>query len=93
MPIEKLLSDQLVAGKRYAAAVAELKAAYIELAAIDAAMANANVNTSHEVVPTFFDHPDNIGPFAHPIFAPLEGIPSWRDAISERRDALITTNS
>ncbi|GEC30515.1 hypothetical protein N181_09820 [Sinorhizobium fredii USDA 205] len=75
------------AGQRYAAAVAELRAAYVDLAGIEAAINNGGVPV-HPVA-TFRGDADRIPwEFRHPSFYPESG-DSLRDAWAARRDHLI----
>ncbi len=68
-PLETLQSKQTAAGDRYAKAVAELREAFIDLAAIDRAIGNRNVSDRH--VATFTDMPSVPCFLSHPVFAPL----------------------
>lgn len=75
------------AGARYAAAVEELRAAYVDLAGIEAAMNNGNL--PDRPVATFRGDADRIPhEFRHPNFYPESG-DSLRDAWAARRDHLI----
>ncbi|WP_414899351.1 hypothetical protein [Rhizobium cremeum] len=68
---EELKEARQAAGERYAAAVAELEAAYLDLAAYDRVLQNANVNRLHgsayehrsfrggiDFIPIDMQHPD-----------------------------------
>lgn len=89
--LDELKSLQAKAGKRYASAVVELHVAYVDLAALDAAV--ANLDTSPEPMRSFGPHlADNLGVFAHPAFAPLVSNPQWTSEIAAARDAYITAN-
>jgi uncharacterized SAM-dependent methyltransferase len=75
------------AGARYAAAVEELRAAYVDLAGIDAAINNGNI--AHANVATFRGDADRLPhEFRHPEFYPEAG-DSLRDALHARRDELL----
>ncbi|CCE97205.1 hypothetical protein SFHH103_02710 [Sinorhizobium fredii HH103] len=79
------------AGARYAAAVAELREAYIALAGIEAAMNNGNV--PDRAVATFRGDADRIPhELRHPNFYPEAG-DSIRDAWVARRDQLIAQHA
>jgi hypothetical protein len=89
MQTDELIATQAKAGKRYAAAVAELQEAFVDLAAIDGALANANSGWPH-AVPTFGPvWPQNLGVFAHPIFAPIDPARCWTEEFKAARDALV----
>lgn len=51
--IVELKAARVTAGERYAAAITELEASYIELAAYDRALQNRNVNIDAEDIRTF----------------------------------------
>jgi hypothetical protein len=91
MTLDDLISNQAKAGERYAAAVTEFHAAFVELAAIDAALDNGH--SGHpEIVRSFGPLvPINLGLFAHPIFAPDVTVGLWSDEVREKRDALIAS--
>lgn len=75
MTLSELKTARATAGSRYSAAVAELRESLVDLAALDAALANANVN------PGFLDHatcglpkiPPHLAAFEHREFAPNLG--------------------
>lgn len=67
--IEELKEARQAAGERYAAAIAEIEAAYIDLAAYDRALQNGNVNSGRtydhhtfrgglDFLPVDMRHPD-----------------------------------
>lgn len=67
--LEELNAARQTAGDRYAAAIAEIEAAYIDLAAYDLALQNRNVNPGHtydhrsfrgdlDLLPVEMVHPD-----------------------------------
>jgi hypothetical protein len=91
MTLDELKDQQAKAGERYAAAIAELEAAFVDLAAIDAALDNGH--SGHpEIVRSFGPLvPINLGLFAHPIFAPDVTVGLWSDEVREKRDALIAS--
>ncbi|WOS62168.1 hypothetical protein [Sinorhizobium fredii] len=83
-----LSTMRAAAGARYAAAVAELQGAYVDLAGIEAAINNGNVPV--RAVATFRGDADRIPhEFRHPNFYPEAG-DSLRDAWAARRDHLIS---
>jgi hypothetical protein len=73
--LSELKSARATAGARYAAALAELRESLVDLAALDAALANKNVN------PGFLEHatyglpkiPPHLAAFEHREFAPNLG--------------------
>ena len=90
MTLDELISTQAKAGERYAAAVAEFHAAFVDIAAIDAAFDNVHIGHG-EIVRTFGPlHPNN-GLFAHPIHAPAVTVGLWSDEVREKRDAIIAS--
>lgn len=84
---DDLVMKREQAGQRYRRAAAELRAALVELAALDATLANGNVNAGHpHVQPGFHDMPDSLPlPLVHPVYSPRSG-PHWRDEIATKRD-------
>lgn len=75
MTLEELHTKRREAGARYAAAVAVLKETWTELAALDGALKNRNINLHWEDVRTFVRREDTHEPFVqnglvHPEFAP-----------------------
>jgi hypothetical protein len=84
MKLGDLLKQRTTAGERYRNATDELHDALIELAALDAVLANRG-----EHMRTFFDLPQNLGTLAHPVFAPANTIECWRDEIVARRNELL----
>lgn len=67
MNATQIREQHAAAGARYAAAVAEMKAAFIDLAATDQAIMNSNVFGTD--VPTFQGSVD-LDSLRHPVFAP-----------------------
>lgn len=91
MSTDELITAQATAGARYAAAIEELHAAFVDLAAIDAALDNGH-SGNLEIVRSFGPLlPVNISLFAHPIFAPDVTVGLWPSEVNEKRDALIAT--
>ncbi len=88
MTFSELKSARATAGVAYQSAVQQLRDAYIELAALDAALANGNVGHG-EVVRTFGRLPQNVDGFMHAEFAPIYPAIDWRDLIAARRDQLL----
>jgi hypothetical protein len=89
MTLDELISAQAKAGERYAAAVAELHSAFVDLAAIDGALANGNSGHG-EFVHTFGPvMPQNAGLFAHPVYAPTDPTFCWHSEATAKRNALI----
>jgi hypothetical protein len=75
-------------GTRYAAAVAELHAAWVDLAGIDQMLENGHFKT-HQPVMSFGSNPDTFKLLLiHPIYCPNVGV-NWVDEIHARRDALV----
>ncbi len=68
MTISNLSSMRELAGQRYAAALQEFRAAFTDLAAIDAAL----VGKTTEQIRSFGTFPDVLH-FRHPVFAPNVG--------------------
>ena len=67
--LSTLLAERDAAGARYAAAVAELRDAYVELASIDRVLLNRNVGYAAQVR-TFHGFPSTLEqPFSHPVYA------------------------
>ena len=91
MKTEELITSQAKAGERYAAAVAELHAAFVDLAAIDGALANRNSGHPHQVKTFGPILPQNLGVLAHPIYAPVDPSIDWKDHVVAARNALIAT--
>ena len=85
----ELIESHEAAGARYTAALAELQAAFIDLAGHDAALANNNVPIGPTPVRSFYGIPDSV-PWAlrHGHFAPEGGI-NWQDAVWARGNELI----
>ncbi|TGS95276.1 hypothetical protein EN814_16365 [Mesorhizobium sp. M2D.F.Ca.ET.171.01.1.1] len=89
MKASDLLTSHGIAGKRYVAALAELQAAFIDLAGHDRALENGHVPSGPDPVRGFFGIPDSV-PWAlrHMHFAPDVGI-NWQDAVQARGNELI----
>lgn len=84
--LPQLLTQRAAAGARYAAAVAELHTALVDLAALDATLNNTNVRPASQPDPTFHEVPDTLPwPFCHPVYAPRALLPHWRDEIQVAR--------
>lgn len=96
--LSALKTARAASGTRYAAAIAELEAAYIELAAYDRALNNANVikmSTSPTAYPTYSEFPGGAasipGPLRHPQFGTYSL--DWRGQINATADQLIASLS
>jgi hypothetical protein len=90
MTVAQLLAARTTAGARYVAAVAELHAAFVDLAAIEGALANGNVDYSEDVITFGPALPQNISNlFAHPIYAPIDPLDDWSVEFKQARDAYI----
>jgi hypothetical protein len=87
-----LLTQRETAGARYALAVAELHAAWTDLAGIDAALTSSRVSTSAAQIRTFGSNPDDFKLLLeHPVYGPkLSGSGSWSDEAATRRNALVS---
>lgn len=85
--IAQLTTQRATAGARYAAAVAELHAALVDLAALDGVLNNAAVTPAgSQPTPTFNDPPDSLPwPFCHPVYAPRTTLPNWREEVTTAR--------
>jgi hypothetical protein len=81
--ISSLIAQRAAAGRRYAAAVAELRAAFIDLAALDSAL----VGKTSDDVRTFGTYPDVIA-LRHPVYAPDVGGHLPSDATERRNQYL-----
>lgn len=84
MNLDELQQSRIAAGARYKAATDELHDSLIELAALDAVLANRG-----EHLRTFFDAPQNLSTLAHPTFAPADTVACWRDEIKVRTNELL----
>ncbi len=88
MNLTELKTARATAGSRYAAAIVELRAALVDLAALDGALSNGNVD------PGFLDHatcglpkiPPTLSAFEHKEFAP-----SLRDNLHDQIRASLTS--
>ncbi|HEY8007172.1 MAG TPA: hypothetical protein VIE66_10355 [Methylocella sp.] len=85
MKLEDLLEQRTAAGERYRNATDELHVSLIELAALDAVLANRG-----EHIRTFFDLPQNLGTLGHPTYAPADTVTCWRDEIKVRTTELLS---
>lgn len=97
--VAQVIADRATAGARYAAAITELKAAYIGLAAIDMALANSNVPTpfAQKPVRTFFNGGpealDALPPYlTHPVYVPARTF-AWRNDIITAAETIIKTTT
>mgnify|MGYP003383072392 CR=1 FL=1 len=90
MTLDEMKQARTAAGVRYAAAVDELKSALIDLAALDRALNNDNVNPSTERPRSFGHLPINLGEFAHSEFAPGPIGGDWRDEVRTAADVLVS---
>lgn len=97
--ITQVLADRGTAGARYAAAIVELKAAYIGLAAIDMALGNSNVPTPAAQKPVRrFGEPvegtlDALPPeLVHPVYVPARTF-AWRKDIIAAAEPIINTTT
>ncbi|MER9449332.1 hypothetical protein [Mesorhizobium sp. M0254] len=89
MTPSELLTSHAAAGARYTSALAELQAAFIDLAGHDMALDNKNVPVGPNPVRSFFGIPDSIPwPLRHGHFAPENGL-NWQDATRTRGNELI----
>jgi hypothetical protein len=82
---DTLRDDRSYAGRRYADAAAELRRSFIELAAID--MALAEIHRTPLAAPSFPDCPDPAA-LRHPDFLPIFG-GDWLAEAAARRDQLL----
>ncbi|AWI58628.1 hypothetical protein AB395_00002984 [Sinorhizobium fredii CCBAU 45436] len=87
--MEELKTARAAAGERYAAAIAELQASLIELAAYDIALQNGNVSHNHrEGYRTFHGMADNVPhSLRHPEFGAYD--PDWRGQVKTLADQVI----
>jgi hypothetical protein len=85
-----LLTQRDTAGSRYAAAVSELQAAYVDLAAIDRVLASGNTKLCHPV-PTFgSSSPEGVPEvLRHQVYAAGPGSARWEDLVKARVAQLI----
>jgi hypothetical protein len=86
MKISDLRTSRDAAGQRYKAAAEEFREAFVELGALDAALANAAGEPHFK---TFGEAP-NPWSLAHPIFLNYDTygkhLTNWHDEIAARRD-------
>lgn len=92
--ISEILAARTAAGARYAAAVTELRAAYVDLAGIDAALGNNTLaGLPAGPVQTFRGDADRIPvEFRHPVYSAEAG-GSLIDARAVKRDQIIASVS
>jgi hypothetical protein len=83
--ISDLRVSRDAAGARFRAAAEELHQAFVDLAALDQALANGNVGGEHLQT---LGHPPDPWSLAHPKFAPYQPV-NWNDEIQARRNAYI----
>lgn len=86
--VTELLQRREIAGTRYAKALAELREARIDLAAIDATLesGNSGLPTHDRPVRSFHGEADSIpDAWLHPVYAP-DGLGSINTAVKTRRD-------
>ena len=84
------LTQRSTAGSRYQAALVELRAALVDLAALDATVANRNLNSgSSAPVRTFAALPDSLDHLTHPEFAQAVEAPSIAADVRAQRDVYI----
>lgn len=91
MNLSELKTARTTAGARYAAALAELRESLVDLAALDAALTNANVNPGFAESAAYGIRklPPSLYDFEHNEFAPsLRAI--LADQIAVARDTYIT---
>ena len=89
MTLEQLRSAHATAGARYAAALDEFLAAFVDLAAIDAALSNGNVDKHRSDPVRTFVRIIERHEVAHPVFAPHDAPHLVHDAVIAARDAHI----
>jgi hypothetical protein len=89
--LTELKTARATAGSRYSAAIAELQAALVDLAALDAALANKNVNPGFQEHATYGIRklPPSLYDFEHAEFAPSLRA-RLADQIVAARDTYIT---
>ncbi|TGP55772.1 hypothetical protein EN868_11660 [Mesorhizobium sp. M2D.F.Ca.ET.225.01.1.1] len=91
MKASDLLTSHGMAGARYVKALAELQAAFIDLAAHDRALENGHVRSLTGVQPpkSFYAFPDSVPwPLRHGEFSPDNGS-NWQDLVRDRGNELI----
>jgi hypothetical protein len=88
MNIRDLKDAHAAAGVTYAGAIERLRAAFVELAALELALISQNGGRP-DAAPTFGQLPQNPGPFEHPIFAKVNPATCWRDQVAARRESLL----
>ena len=85
--IQDLRASRDAAGARFRAAVEELHEAFVDLAALDHALANGHVNVGAEPLQTLGQPPD-LWSLAHPKYCPYQPA-NWNDEIKAKRDQYI----
>lgn len=90
MNLSDLKAARAVAGQRYRAARTEFLAAQVDLAALDAVLANSNVNPGDPHPPRTFAKLVERHQTEHPEFAPDEGAHHMGDAVTATRDKFIS---
>lgn len=89
MTPSELLDSHAAAGARYAKALLELEAAWVDLCAHDMALENRNVPVGPTHVRSFYAVPDSTPwPLRHQVFAPAAEL-NWQDASRARGNELI----
>lgn len=82
-----LLNSHSLAGARFRAAADELRAAFVELAALDATLRNPGINP-HGTPVTFEIDPQMLNEIRHPVFGPPDIKTDFKKQIETRRDEL-----
>ncbi|MEI9422214.1 hypothetical protein O7A70_13675 [Mesorhizobium sp. Cs1299R1N1] len=91
MKPDEFQNQHNAAGAAFAASLASLKQAYIELSAWDRAASNGNVASllPHQTIRSFVGCPTHVPDvLRHPLFAGDNG-PEWKPEIDARADQLI----
>lgn len=88
--INQMLTDRDAAGARYAAALTELRAAMVDLAAMDAALANRHHGLGHNGRPRTFSGEANAVPvaFLHPDYA-MDSLGGIKDDVAAQEAAYL----
>ncbi len=88
MTLEEITAARATAGARYAAAVAELHASLVDLAALDRTLDNSNINPGgHRPIRTFGHLPKNLGGLEHQEFAPAPLGGNWHDEVRQAAES------
>lgn len=85
MNLSELKTAHTAAGAAYQSAIEQLRAAFIQLAALDRVLEGVG---DVFPIPSFNHLPQNAEGFCHPIFSPLDPTSHWRDQVYARRDEL-----